>query len=151
MKAFLIAGVLTCIAVFVLAYIYLHKESQSLTEMEITVEEKVVGIPTFTWSYKSSTIGDIPQTEISLTAKYEDGNSVTKVIDTVEGNCNEYEDADADTYERSSMIICYYAGLGRYFKVVADGAGYTVLRKIFEEASPEYDPPTHQYEAIASF
>lgn len=109
------------------------------------------GRPVFEWSYKTSSDGEIPETTISLTSSYADGRGETKVIDTIEGECNTYENADADVYENSTMIICYYAGLGRYYKVVESEGSYSVLRKIFEEASPEYDPPQQAYEAVAIF
>ncbi len=49
------------------------------------------------------------------------------------------------------MIICYYAGLGRYYKVVEDRDGYAVQRRVFEEASPDYDPPPQAYETVVRF
>lgn len=109
------------------------------------------GEPAFSWSYREHEKDSIPYTDISLTASYADGTMETKVIDTVEGNCNGYEEADPDIYERSSMIICYYAGLGRYFKVVEEGEMYAVQRKVFEEASPEYEPAPQPYETVARF
>ena len=113
--------------------------------------ETAAGTPIFTWSYQTSEDTDIPHTAIELTATYENGTSETKIIDNIEGSCDTYENADEDVYERSTMIICYYAGLGHYFKVVADSNGYSVKRNVFEEASPEYDPPHQPYETVAIF
>lgn len=108
--------------------------------------------PTFSWSYREYENEGIPYTEISLTASYENRTtSTTQVIDRVEGSCNAYEDPEIPTYERSTMVICYYAGLGRYYRVVKDGEDYAVQRRVFEEASPDYEPPIRPYETILWF
>lgn len=107
--------------------------------------------PIFIWSYEPTPDTDIPRTIITLNAARADGRIEAKEIDVVEGECNEYPDPDADVYADSTMIICYYAGLGRYYKVVEGEGGYLVQRKVFEEASPEYDPPIQQFETIARF
>lgn len=109
------------------------------------------GTATFTWTYLGLEQDSIPYTSIRATASYEDGTSDTRIIDTVEGSCNAYEEADTDTYARSTMVICYYAGLGRYYKIIEDENGYLVQRRIFEEASPEYDPPQQPYETVERF
>lgn len=122
---------------------------------EPLVEERAAqapaGEPTFSWSYRSSERAGIPETDIILSAAYENGTTQTHVIDRIEGGCNEYEPRDSDAYERSTMIICYYAGLGRYYKIVERSDRYTVERKIFEEASPDYDPPRQEYEVVWQF
>lgn len=80
------------------------------------------------------------------------GTSQTKEIDTIEGSRNEYVSPDADVYAQSEMIICYYAGFGRYYKVVASGNGtYSVQRREFEEASPHYTPLVASFETIVVF
>lgn len=107
---------------------------------------------TFAWSFRSFEIDGIPRTAISLTARDIAGaSSVTKDIDEIEGGCNDYPEPDADLYQYSTMIICYYAGLGRYYKVVESGTGFAVMRLVFEEAGPDYDPPIQQYEVIERF
>lgn len=116
-------------------------------EMNTTQKQNAV----FTWNYTPFEEDAIPYTRISVTARYEDGALETKEIDTIEGSCNDYPDADEDVYENSSMIICYYAGLGRYYKVVETDTGYAVERKVFEEATPDYDPPVEEFEVIAQF
>lgn len=131
-------------------YIFLVENSLTLAPEGPNTNE-ASGAPTFTWSYKDSEDNDIPYTEINITATYENSVTETKFIDRVEGSCNTYENTDADMYERSSMIICYYAGLGRYFKVVQDKEAYLVQRKIFEEASPDYNPPMQSYETVVRF
>lgn len=129
---------------------FLAKDQESVKQSEpaVTTPE---GRPTFAWSYASFEKDEILRTTISLTARYANGFATTKVIDTIEGTCNEYENRDADVYSDSSMIICYYAGLGRYFKVVERENLYEVKRKEFEEASPDYNPPVRTFETIATF
>lgn len=114
-------------------------------------ESVPAGPPAFTWSYAASERDGIPYTEISLTARYEDGTSRTEALDTVEGSCNDYDAPASDSYAKSTMIICYYAGLGRYYKVVEEEGAYLVQRRVFEEAGPEYDSPVQAFETIARF
>lgn len=129
----------------------LTRERTQEAIVPVPVAQAPVGKPTFTWSYRSSEKSGIPQTEVILSATYENGMSETHTIDQIEGSCNEYEPKDANAYERSTMIICYYAGLGRYYKVVEGTGGYTAERKVFEEASPDYDPPQQEYEVVSQF
>lgn len=120
---------------------------------DTVLENAVVpeGEPIFLWEYSAYEIEGILHTRISLTASYPSGAAITKTIDDIEGGCNEYSELDEDVYRHSTMIICYYAGLGRYYKVIADGDGYVVQRKEFEEASPDYSPPQQEYQDIATF
>lgn len=130
------------------AYYFATTKTQSVLE---PIPEPALGAPTFSWLYEAYDTPDIPYTDISLTVSYENGVSETKRIDRVEGSCNDYESDDSAVYERSTMIICYYAGLGRYFRVVVGEGEYLVQRRIFEEASPDYAPPQQPYETIERF
>lgn len=109
------------------------------------------GEPTFSWKYATDESGEISQTTISVIALYPDRSAVTKEVDTIEGSCNSYDTPDADVYLRSHMIICYYAGLGHYYKIVEKNGAYAVQRKVFEEASPDYNPPIQPFETVAEF
>jgi hypothetical protein len=121
------------------------------TRTEAPEVERPLVAPTFTWSYEETTVDGIPYTQISLTAIPEEGGSRSAVIDRVEGSCNAHDGTETDLYERSTMVICYYAGLGRYYKVVQSGEEYLVQRRVFEEASPDYDPPVEPFETVARF
>lgn len=114
-------------------------------------ETPVLKEASFEWIYTYSSKSDIPRTGIDLRATYRDGTTETKHVDDIEGGCNEYEEKDRDTYPKSQMIICYYAGLGRYYKVVKQEHTYLVQRKEFEEASPDYSPPKQEFQTIAEF
>ncbi len=111
----------------------------------------LLGAPVFTWTYAPFEKDFIPYNIVNITATYTDGTIRTKEIDTIEGGCNEYVNPDKDVYEKSIEIICYYAGFGRYFKVVKQGEGYAVKRKEFEEASPDYNPPVQDFLTIETF
>jgi hypothetical protein len=109
------------------------------------------GEPVFEWTYSSFDEKEIPHTNIGLIARYPNGATQTKKIDTVEGDCNEYSSPDKDVYSKSKMIICYYAGFGNYYKVVKSDTAYLVKRKIFEEGGEDYNPPQLPFETIAQF
>lgn len=110
-----------------------------------------IGDPVFTWQYTYITSGDFPKTHVALTATYPDETTIKKEIDSPDGSCNEYANPDKDIYKDSTMIICYAAGLGHYYKVVRVNNEYLVKRKTFEEGSPEYTPPNLPFETIAKF
>ncbi|MFZ2555594.1 MAG: hypothetical protein WAZ27_01850 [Minisyncoccia bacterium] len=111
-----------------------------------------LGRPYFKWTYSAFEAAEIPQTRVGLVATYPNGSTRTKEIDVIEGNCNAYASPDADVYMNSEMIICYYAGFGRYYKVVDIGSDvFEVQRREFEEASPDYNPPVADFETIAEF
>lgn len=110
-----------------------------------------VGAPIFSWEYSPINDRDFPKTQVVLTATYPDNTRISKHIDTPDGSCNEYTSPDADIYPRSTMIICYAAGLGHYYKVVQDKGAYLVQRKTFEEGSPEYTPPELPFKTIERF
>ena len=114
-------------------------------------EDVPQGEPMFTWVYSSLEEGEILRTKVSLRAMYFDGASRTKEIDTVDGTCNTYPSPDDDVYRKSEQIICYYAGLGNYFKIVAQDGKYLVQKRTFEEASPDYTPPVTGFETVAEF
>jgi len=134
----------------VLYAMYPHDQPVSNTEVR-NEQEVALGDATFTWSYRSFSESDIPRTTISLTAEYTGGDVRIKEIDTIQGDCNEYTERDIDVYSQSEMIICYYAGLGHYYKVVEAEDAYLVQRRVFEEASPDYNPEPESFETIAEF
>lgn len=113
----------------------------------VQVEDKkeIIG---FSWEFKEASSlnpdGNL-QTEIYLKILRDGGGTETKMIDTVNGSCNDLPDADKDVVENSTQIQCYYAGAGERFKIVKDGEVYQVKRQIFEEGLPDYNPPTEEY------
>lgn len=136
--------------VIVLASFFILRET-AIAPTVVHESEVSKGAPLFSWTYRDYVENDIPRSEISLVATYGDGTRTTKVIDTVEGSCTPYESTEEQVYEHASMILCYYAGFGLYYKVVEKSGSHLVQRKEFEEASPDYDPPVQPYETIATF
>lgn len=156
---FIILAVLFVAGYFIASRFLITKDSASETlTNEATVSKETAettpapeGKPRFTWIYNYKPDGDYPETDLSLTATYENGATVTKVIDTAQGSCNQYDTRDRDVYAQSEMVICYFAGLGHYYKVVESKGEYLVQRRIFEEGSPDYNPPVLPFETIAQF
>lgn len=111
-------------------------------------------VPVFTWKFEkaeSLNLDGIPRTNIYLEAKYLNENIQRKLIDTVDGGCNDLPDSEKDSLLNSTNIQCYYAGLGFRYKIIKSDTAYQVLRKTFEEGSAEYTPPTFNYEVVSEF
>lgn len=150
----LLAVVLLVIAVYAIVRSLPERGNIPEPIVESTEEEKdwtLLGAPTFEWTYAPFEKDFIPYNVVSLTATYPGSETRTKEIDTIEGGCNEYVNPDKDVYPKSTEIICYYAGFGRYYKVVPEGSEYLVKRKEFEEASPDYNPPIPDFMTIEKF
>jgi hypothetical protein len=110
--------------------------------------------PTFIWKYKKSSTLNLdgkPNTDIFLEVTYSNGKIQSKLIDTTPGGCNDLPDLEKDSVSNSTVIQCYYAGLGYLFKVTKGETTYFVQRKIFEETSPDYSPTRQKYETVAEF
>lgn len=108
----------------------------------------------FAWRFTEANTLNLdgnPNTNVYLSATYTNGETEEKLIDTTAGSCNEIPDMAEDIAHNSTMIQCYAAGLGYYFKVTEAENGYRVERKTFEEATPDYEPPAYLYEVIAEF
>lgn len=110
--------------------------------------------PVFTFRFvedDSLNLDGRPQTNIYLDAKYPDSTVLSKLVDTTPGSCNSLPDSNEDIVPNSSIIQCYSAGLGYRFKITKGRESYLVLRKIFEEALPDYTPPLYEYEVVSEF
>ncbi len=123
-----------------------------ISEENTTETAPLVG---FSWQYEPVSLptSDMSYTRIILNATYENGQILSKEIDIFPGSCNEVDpkkSEDQDMMPDTQKIQCYAAGLGYWFKITQTDS-YVVLRKMFEEASPDYNPPTYTYEAIAEF
>ncbi len=145
-----IAIIVALVALVAAFTLYIH---ESMEETTPPVNDQTLSFtnPTFAWTYDSFTEEEIPRTRISLTATSSNGTEQTKEIATIQGSCNDYVSPDANVYANSTMIICYYAGLGHYYKVVEAEGSYLVQEKTSEEARPDYNPPIEEFETIAVF
>lgn len=124
------------------------------TDIPSSYNNENIEPPVFTWKYekdKSLNLDGFPNTNIFLEAKYGDGSVINKLIDTTPSGCNDLPDKDEDSVLNSTNIQCYGAGLGYRFKVTKGAESYLVERKKFEEASPDYNPPSYKFEVISEF
>lgn len=130
----------------------LVKNSDEQTEVAPEEQKEPEGLPTFSWKLDYTDETEYPETTLFLTATYENGVTNTKEIDTAQGSCNTYDNPkNEEVYKNSEMIICYYAGLGHYYKIVQSENEFLVQRRVFEEGSPEYTPPVLPFETIKTF
>ena len=132
-------------------YIYEEKQGDRVVTETPEVETKV---PTFTWKFEPADTlnGDgNPNTNVFLDAKYFNGEVTSKLIQVSHGSCNELPDADADSVSGTTNVQCYGAGFGFTFKITKGENSYLVMKKEFEEGSPDYDPPVQQYKVVAEF
>lgn len=107
--------------------------------------------PVFTWKYEydeTVNLDGLPQTNVCLEAVYE-GKVMSKFIATVPGGCNDLPEKENDSAPNSSVAQCYAAGYGDRFKVTKGKQSYLVMRKVFEEGSPDYTPPVQEYSVVA--
>lgn len=126
---------------------YIYKEKQA----DPAIIETNLGTPVFSWRYEkanSLNLDGMPNTDVFLDLKYQDGSVVSKLVDTTPGGCNELTSTETDSVVNSKNVQCYSAGLGYTFKITDAGNAYTVQRKTFEEAIPNYNPPAYKWEII---
>ncbi len=120
-------------------------------KLEKENKKEIVG---FSWEFQEASSlnpDGNSQTEIYLKVLREGGEVERKMIDTVNGSCNDLPEADNDVVDNSTQIQCYYAGAGERFKIVKNGEVYQVKRQIFEEGSPDYNPPIEEYKEFMEF
>ncbi len=132
------------------AYLSRIEPSKAVTPVENESEEP----PVFTWKFEEAStlnLDGLPETRIFLQAQYSNEEIINKLIATVPGSCNELPDADKDSVPGSATVQCYAAGIGDLFKITKGEKSYRVEHKIFEEASPDYNPPSQEYEVITEF
>jgi len=111
--------------------------------------------PVFSWLYEEVEDEEYPKTDVVLAVDYGNENSSRYRIETVTGSCNQVDEDNysSDEYEatitkNSSIILCYYAGFGRVFRVIDQGNNYIVQGKNIEEGTPDYNPPETPFETI---
>lgn len=130
-------------------YIYEEKQGDGIVTQPSQTET-----PTFTWRFEPADTlnGDgNPNTDVFLDAKYSNGEVRSKLIQVSHGSCNELPDADSDSLSGTTNVQCYGAGFGFTFKITKGENSYLVMKKEFEEGSPDYDPPVQSYEVVSEF
>lgn len=129
-------------------YIYNEKQGDNPTPV-VSMEA-----PTFTWRFEEADTlnGDgNPNTNVFIDAKYSDGEVISKLIQVSHGSCNELPDVDGDTLSGTKNVQCYGAGFGFVFKITKGEKSYQVMKKEFDEGSPDYSPPPQEYKVVAEF
>ncbi len=142
--------------VVIIGYVYLESRPKMNVTTEPVVEQNDIDStksqePVFTWRYEEFEGEYFFNSRIFLDVTYPNGTTNTKLIDTIVGGCSDAPEQNEIIAPHSAKIICYYAGLGHYFKVIKGPQSYLVQRKIFEEATPDYNPPVYKYETVAEF
>lgn len=159
-RKFFVGRAIGLIVLLVIAGIYFLfttyiSPSPSTTEDISSQEDQVTSKPpVFTWRFEEADTlnpDGNPNTNVYLTATYPAGEVESKLVDTTAGSCNEVPDMAEDIALNSTVIQCYSAGLGYYFKITEGEDSYQIERKTFEEALPDYEPPEYFYEIIAEF
>lgn len=133
---------------------YIYKEKQGENIVYEPYAEGENGTPIFEWKFEeadSLNLDGNPEINVFLEAMYPNKVVQRKLIDTVPMGCNTLEDTKEIIALNSSVAQCYGAGLGYWFKVTKGENSYLVERKMFEEASPDYNPPASTYETILEF
>lgn len=100
----------------------------------------------FRWSFEAAdTVNPDgnPNTNAILEARYSDGTTEKKTIDTVGGSCGKLPDLQT--------VQCYGAGFGQRYKIEKGTTSYLVLKQEFEEASPDVATNPTAFKTIAEF
>ena len=124
------------------------------TETPTETSTENTGPVAFTWKYEEATSlnpDGNPNTNVFLEAKYSNGKTMSRLITVSPGSCNDLPDVPSDSVINSTAIQCYHAGLGYRFKITKSTTSYLIMRQVFEEGSPEYNPPVTNYEVDSQF
>ena len=151
----IVFSVLILLGLGVFAYqLYAPADDVDPIVSEETAEAEPAVAVSFAWSFETAdslNLDGNPNTDVYFEVTYSNDAKERLLVDTTAGSCNEVETEEEDVLAGTSVIVCYSAGLGYYFKVIESEEGYHIQRKMFEEASPEYTPPAYEYETIAVF
>lgn len=128
-------------------YLFRSNDSTTGDKPPVTTASPVTS---FEWRFSPATTNNpdgLPQTEVYVSLTREDGTTSEQSVDTTDGTCFDAEDSkyDTDKVAGTKVIQCYAAGFGYYYKIVQGDAGYKVMRKEFEEGSPEVTPVEQPY------
>lgn len=132
-------------------------EEEKVVELPLVVEEikESENPPVFSWRFAEADTNNPDgnqQTKVFLTARYEDGSRVEKLVDTVDGGCSKLEgDSYGGDVSNPVKVQCYYAGLGQNYRIIEGKNSYSVEKKLFEEALPDTTPPNSGWEVLADF
>lgn len=150
-KIIFVVGILIVGFFLLNKYIYDKKQGNESNIDSAQTDNKTDNV-SFTWKFEdaqSLNPDGNPNTNVYLEKKYESGGVVTKLIDTTPGGCSELPETEKDSVPGSKNIQCYYAGFGYQYKIVKRENSYFIMRKTFEEGSPDLEPTPQQYEIFS--
>lgn len=124
------------------------RQPQPNVDQAITEPAAVPNVVGFNWSFRPiDTTPEYPQTKVSVIVLRADGTEQETFLSNVDGTCNQMP-VETVLALGSKQILCYFAGFGYQFRVIAARDGYEVQRKEIEEGSPEYTPPVAEFETV---
>jgi hypothetical protein len=129
-----------------------QKRSAEIRENESTEETVDSNPKSFEWKFEKSdslNLDGLPNTDVFVEVTYENGEVKSPLVDTQPGGCSALDSTDEDNALGSKSAQCYGAGLGYTYKITKGEDSYQVKRKQFEEALPNYNPTTTEYEVVA--
>ncbi len=150
MTKLILAIVAIAVGVFIL--FSLQPDDSNETPITVTPSAETSGTDTsFAWRFEEAETNNLdgnPQTNVFVVVTHSTGLSF-ELVDTVDGGCSELAD---EKYEgdvsNTGKVQCYSAGLGQQYKITESEAGYSVERKLFEEALPNTESPDYEWEVI---
>ncbi len=111
-------------------------------------DSALASIKSFTWLHEVVELNaDYPKSEVRLLINRSDGTQELKQIATVDGSCAEMP-VETTLALNSEQLLCYYAGFGYQYRVIAIGDSFVVQQREIEEASPDYNPPIAEFVTI---
>jgi hypothetical protein len=145
-KDLLLLGAILLVGAILIGVAALRNANQAAPEERgpAAVPEAPSSVTGLSWDLYVTEAAEWPETSVTLVALHEDGSSTRIPADSVEGECNA-EDTETDLALDSTQLTCYYAGLGHKFRVIETNDEYLLQMQVFEEASPEYDPPVQEF------
>lgn len=146
----LILGIGVLVGGFYALNDYIYNEKRGENPISVVSTE----LPTFTWRFEQAETlnGDgNPNTNVFVDAKYSDREVESRLIQVSHGSCNELPDVETDSVQGTTNVQCYGAGLGFVFKITKGENFYLVMKKEFDEGSPDYNPPEQEYKQVAEF
>lgn len=134
----------------VVVYTVYHTPEKE-AEVPSTTYTQTTAPVAFAWRYEKANSlnpdGNL-NTDVFIDITYADGSRGSTFVALSHGGCADLPDSKEERVAGTHVAQCYGAGLGYYFKITKGESSYRVERKMFEEGSPEYNPPEQPYEVI---
>jgi hypothetical protein len=158
-RQFFIGRAIVCTILVLIAIVYVIY-STVITKPKHVETVRVVNptvpsaVPAFSWQTEKANennLDGLPKTHVYVEATHANGKREKKLVDTPDGGCNALQESEPDSIAGTTVFQCYAAGFGYRYKITKGESSYLVMRKGFEEGSPEYTPKEQGYEKVAEF